>query len=88
MIDGQHIATAWDDDTKIDFSFREVELGLTLVRVTQAGFTGSPEEIVAKALDATQGFALVLCELKALLEHDITLDAVGDKARSLARAKS
>ena len=81
MIENQHIATTWDDDTTIDFRFSELEPELTLVRVTQAGFTGSPDEIVAKALDATQGFTLVLCELKALLEQNVTLNAVRDKAR-------
>ena len=86
MIEKQHIATAWDDDTTIDFSFSELEPELTLVSVIQAGFTGSPEEVVAKALDATQGFTLVLCELKALLEQNVRLNAVRDKARSIEQA--
>ena len=84
----RQITTAWDDDTTIDFSFSELEPELTLVRVTQAGFSGSPDEVVAKALDATQGFTLVLCELKALLEQNISLNAVRDKARSIEQAKT
>jgi uncharacterized protein YndB with AHSA1/START domain len=86
MTENQHIATAWDDDTTIDFSFSELEPGLTLVRVIQAGFPGSPEEAVAKALDATQGFTIVLCELKARLEQNIALNAVRDKARLIEQA--
>jgi uncharacterized protein YndB with AHSA1/START domain len=85
MTENQHIATAWDDDTTIDFSFSELEPGHTLVRVTQAGFSGSPEEVVAKALDATQGFTIVLCELKAHLEQNTALNAVRDKARLIER---
>jgi uncharacterized protein YndB with AHSA1/START domain len=88
MTQNQHIATAWDDDTTIDFSFSQLEPELTLVRVTQAGFSGSPDEVVAKALDATQGFTLVLCELKALFEQNVSLNAVRDKARSIEQARS
>jgi uncharacterized protein YndB with AHSA1/START domain len=88
MTQNQHIATAWDDDTTIDFSFSQLEPELTLVRVTQAGFSGTPDEVVAKALDATQGFTLVLCELKALLEQNVSLNAVRDKARSIEQARS
>ena len=88
IVENKHIATAWDDDTTIDFSFSELEPELTLVSVTQAGFSGSPDEAVAKALDATQGFTLVLCELKALLEQNLSLNAVRDKARSIEQAKT
>ena len=87
MVPHQRIETAWDDDTTIDFSFREIEPNLTLVGVTQEGFPGPPDEAVAKALDATQGFTLVLCELKALLEQNVNLNAVRDKARSIEHAK-
>lgn len=88
MIDNQYISTAWDDETIIDFSFSALDQELTLVSVTQAGFTGSPEEVVAKALDATQGFTLVLCELKALLEQGVRLNAVRDKAHSIEQANT
>ncbi len=32
-----------------------------------------------QAIDSTGGFALVLAGLKALLEHDIVLNLVGDR---------
>ena len=88
MIENQSIRTTWDDETTIDFDFIPLEPELTQVRVTQAGFTGSPEEVVAKALDATQGFTLVLCELKALLEQNLSLNAVRDKARAIEEANA
>lgn len=87
MIENQQIATAWDDGSTIDFNFSALEPELTLVSVTQAGFSGSPEEAVTRALDATQGFTLVLCELKALLEQNVSLNAVRDKARWIERAR-
>ena len=45
MVENQRITTAWDDDTTIVFSFSELEADLTLVRVTQEGFSGSSEAV-------------------------------------------
>jgi uncharacterized protein YndB with AHSA1/START domain len=87
MTPNRQIVTAWDDGTTIDFTFDEIEHDTTLVRVTQTGFSGSSDEAVAKALDATEGFTLVLCELKALLEQNVSLDAVRDKARWIEQSK-
>jgi uncharacterized protein YndB with AHSA1/START domain len=54
----------WDDDT--------------YVQVTETGFTGDGDEIVARIADSTGGFTNVLCALKALLEHDVELNVVLD----------
>jgi hypothetical protein len=35
--------------------------------------------IVKQAIDSTEGFTLVLSGLKALLEHNIILNLVGDR---------
>ena len=51
----------------------------TFVSITNAGFSGSGDEIVKQALDATEGFTLVLAGLKALLEHNIRLNLVADR---------
>jgi uncharacterized protein YndB with AHSA1/START domain len=53
--------------------------GTTFVEITNSGFSGSGDEVVQKALDSTQGFALVLSGAKALLEHDLRLNLVGDR---------
>lgn len=52
----------------------------TYVTITHTGFQGSEDDLVAQALDSTGGFTIVLCGLKALLEHKIVLNLVGDKA--------
>jgi uncharacterized protein YndB with AHSA1/START domain len=54
----------WDDDT--------------YVQVTETGFTGDGDEIVAWIADSTGGFTNVLCALKALLEHGVELNVVLD----------
>jgi uncharacterized protein YndB with AHSA1/START domain len=56
----------WHDDTFLD--------------VTETGFTGTADEVLAGVLDSTAGWTMVLSALKALLEHDIVLTLVADKA--------
>lgn len=73
------ILTAWDDGTTVEWRFTAHPGGGTVVNISQAGF-GDGADAVASALDATQGFTLVLCELKALLEGGVSLHAVRDKA--------
>jgi len=55
----------WQDDT-------------TYVSVTETGLTGTADEMVAYAADATGGYSFVLAAVKALLEHHIELAVVGD----------
>ncbi|KIL34221.1 polyketide cyclase [Cohnella kolymensis] len=51
----------------------------TYVTVTNSGFQGDGDDIVKQAIDSTEGFTIVLCGLKALLEHNIILNLVSDK---------
>ncbi|GLI04090.1 hypothetical protein YDYSG_01200 [Paenibacillus tyrfis] len=48
--------------------------------VTNTGFQGDGDDIVKQAIGSTEGFTIVLCGLKALLEHNIVLHLVSDKA--------
>jgi uncharacterized protein YndB with AHSA1/START domain len=74
------ILTAWDDGTTVEWSFAAHSGGGTVITINQTGFAGEGPDAVTSALDATQGFTLVLCELKALLEGGVSLHAVRDKA--------
>lgn len=80
MEQDRRILADWDPDspTELDLVFLPHNDGTTLVQITESGFDGTADEVVAQALDATAGFAMVLCALKALLEHGITLTVVGD----------
>lgn len=52
----------------------------TFVTITNSGFAGSEDEIVNRAIDSMGGYTMVLCGLKAYLEHGIQLQLVADKA--------
>ena len=50
----------------------------TMVSITNSGLRG--DDVIAEALDLTQGWNLVLAAAKAWLEHAIQLNLVADKA--------
>ena len=50
----------------------------TMLTITNSGLRG--DDVIAEALDLTQGWALVLAAAKAWLEHGIQLNLVADKA--------
>ena len=62
-----------------EWTFMPQKDGTTFVSVTNAGFTGDGDALVAQATDSTQGFALMLAGLKALLEHGVNLNLVADR---------
>ncbi len=51
----------------------------TFVSITNTGFSGNGDELVNQAIGSTGGFTLVLCGLKAFLEHNILLHLVADR---------
>ncbi|WP_010539600.1 SRPBCC domain-containing protein [Dietzia alimentaria] len=72
----------WGDDeamSQVEFQFSATEDGFCSVEVTETGLTGTGDELAARASDSTGGFTMVLCSLKALLEHGIELGAVSDR---------
>jgi uncharacterized protein YndB with AHSA1/START domain len=62
----------------VEWTFTPHTDDTTYVRITESGFGGTADEIVAQALDSTGGFALVIAGLKAWLEHGISLNLVLD----------
>ena len=85
MEPNERIDFAWSDGSTVSLRFESICEG-TIVRVENAGFQGSPEEIVENALEATQGFTIVLCDLKTLLEQGQSMNLVRDKAWQIERA--
>ena len=63
----------------VEWTFAAQEDGTTFVRITNSGLTGSGDELVKQATDSMQGFTIVLAGLKALLEHNVTLNLVADR---------
>lgn len=74
-----HIEWGEDEDyTSVEWSFTPWGEDETFVSITNSGFKG--EDIVSQAIDSMGGFTMVLCELKALLEHGVVLNLVADRA--------
>lgn len=75
------IVVDWgDDESTTTIEFRLVPWGdhATYVRISETGLNGSGDEVAAYLANSTGGFALMLCALKALLEHDVELTTVLD----------
>ena len=65
--------------TTVEWVFAPQKDGTTFVSISEAGFTGTGDELVKKVTDSTQGFSLVLAGLKSLLEHSVRLNLVADR---------
>lgn len=68
------------DSTQTEWIFTPRTDSETFVTITNSGFTGNEGEIINRAIDSMGGYTMVLCGLKALLEHNIILNLVSDKA--------
>jgi uncharacterized protein YndB with AHSA1/START domain len=82
VVPNERVRVEWSGygaPTTIEWRFTPRPDGTTYLRVTNAGFQGTADEIVAQALGSTEGFAFMLAGLKALLEHNILLNLVPDK---------
>jgi uncharacterized protein YndB with AHSA1/START domain len=65
--------------TTVEWVFRPHGGGSTFVSITNFGFAGEGDAVVNEAIQSTEGFTLVLAGLKALLEHNVILNLVGDR---------
>ena len=78
----RRIAFDWSDGQSVDMRFHAHDVGATRIAVTVSGFVG--DDAAAHAIDATEGFAIVLCDLKGLLETGASGGMVRDKAALIA----
>ena len=79
VVPNERIGIEWDDPaTTVEWQFSDRGDGTTLVVITNSGFSGTDNELVAKALDSMGGFTQVLAGAKAFLEHGISLNLVAD----------
>ncbi len=75
--------------TTIEWLFCPQADNTTFVSITNSGFSGDGDEVVKNALDSMGGFTMLLCGLKALLEHNIILNLVADRfPEGLKKAKN
>ena len=77
----KRILIDWGDNesmTEVEWVFAPQENDTTYVTIKNSGFKGDGDKVVADALDSKGGFTWVLAGLKALLEHNIELNAIAD----------
>lgn len=75
----KRILIEWDGGETVEWLFTARAADQTYLTIINKGFSGSQDEIVAKALDGVGGFTTMICGLKAYLEHGIILNLVADK---------
>lgn len=68
-----------DARTTVEWVFESRADDETYVTIINSGFSGTDDAIVQAALDSVGGFTSVICAAKALLEHDLQLNLMGDK---------
>ena len=79
----KRILIEWDgpeDPNLVEWTFEAKGEERTFVKIRNWGFKGNADEAVAKALDSTGGFHLVLAGAKFFLEHGIEPNLVVDRA--------
>jgi uncharacterized protein YndB with AHSA1/START domain len=74
----RRLEIAWP--TPVEWRFTARPDHTTFVEITASGFTGTDDEVVAQAMDSTEGFNLVIAGCKAFLEHGVELNMVADKS--------
>jgi uncharacterized protein YndB with AHSA1/START domain len=77
--DQRRIAFDWSDGNSVDMGFEAHGNDTTRLAVEVTGF-----ENENAVVDATEGFSIVLCDLKTLLESGRSANLVRDKAELIA----
>lgn len=76
---GELIIFLWSDSTRVKIELEAVSRNATVVRISAGPFAST-----ARAVDAAEGFCIVLCDLKILLETGRSPRLVKDKAALIA----
>jgi uncharacterized protein YndB with AHSA1/START domain len=86
FIANEELVYTWSDELVVRILFKPHTWEGTKVSVTVTGFSG--RDIQAQAAATTEGFAIVLCDLKCLLETGQSGNMVRDKAALITAGKS
>lgn len=76
------IALTWSDGTRTRFEFSPHGEGRTKVSV--AAEVSGREDLMANVINTTEGYAIVLCDLKAFVENGVSANLVKAKADLIA----
>jgi uncharacterized protein YndB with AHSA1/START domain len=80
IVENERIVIEWtpENPSTVEWRFTATSEESTHVQIREYNLRGTPDEIVAHAIDSTQGFTFVLAGAKAWLEHGIELNLVAD----------
>lgn len=81
-----HLEFDWDDEMHVAMTFESFGDGGTRVAVEVSGFSGA--EAIQQAVNTVEGFAIVLCDLKTLLETGESAGLVRAKAELIIAAQA
>ncbi len=82
----RHLAFDWSDGIHVDMAFEPFAEGATRASVEVSGFNGA--DAMAQATNTVEGFAIVLSDLKTLLETGESAHLVRDKAELIIAAQA
>jgi len=81
LVPHERIRVRWSDGTTTTWTFAPRDDGSgTLVSIANYGFAGDGDDVISQAIDGMGGYTMVLCGLKAWLEHRVMLNLIADKA--------
>ena len=82
----QFLSYDWSDGVHVDMEFEPMEPDATLVRVRVSGLAG--DGLLQQVADVIEGFSIVLCDLKTLLEFGTSAGLVRAKAELITRHRA
>jgi uncharacterized protein YndB with AHSA1/START domain len=82
----QRLAFDWSDGVHIDMAFTPWEPDATHLRVTATGL--DEKDALSQGANLVEGFSIVLCDLKTLLETGTSANLVRDKAELITRSQT
>jgi len=82
----QFLSFDWSGGIHVDMAFEPMESDATHVRVRVSGLAG--DGLLQQVADVIEGFSIVLCDLKTLLESGTSARLVRDKAELITRQKA
>jgi uncharacterized protein YndB with AHSA1/START domain len=82
---GRRIAFTWASGLKVDMAFEPYPGDATRVIVTVGAF--EEKDLLEQVANVVEGFSIVLCDLKTLLEQGRSANLVRDKAELIAKQR-
>jgi uncharacterized protein YndB with AHSA1/START domain len=81
----KRIAFSWDGQMQVELTFEPFGDGATRLAAAVSGL--DPKQLLSQATDVVEGFSIVFCDLKTLLEKGESANLVRDKAALIEGAK-